>query len=67
MIKAYNQSRQSYGLSVKDLRAMSVDDLRLEYTKWHMLALESETLRHKASCEAQKNKIQKVIFDKRGG
>jgi hypothetical protein len=67
MIRAYNQSKRSFGLSVKDLRAMSLDELKLEFTKWHMLSLESETLKQKATCEAQKNKIQKIIFDKREG
>jgi hypothetical protein len=65
MIRAYNQSKRSFGLSVKDLRAMSLDELKLEFTKWHMLSLESETLRQKATCESQKSKIERIIREKR--
>ena len=65
MLKAKNHNQRSYGLSVEDLRDMSLDRLKLEFTKWHMLSLESETLKQKASCESQKSKIERIIREKR--
>jgi hypothetical protein len=64
MISAHNQNRRTYGLKVSELRNMSLDQLKLEFTKWHILALEYDRATDRAICETQKNKIQKVIQEK---